>query len=260
MARGERWVPATAIHRPGSTRPSTATRCASWRATDQAPRVRHPPERARVKAAAYSTEDLDVARSRRLDVRAGESFANILVESTVPLGPVPGFEHGSPSTSYKVRAGSFRVDLLMPTSGSDVRTMPVPELAAHATGLPFLAYLLEDPIEAIALAREVVVPIVVPRPEAFAWHKVLVSRLRGATREKQYKDLHQAAVLFAVLAVDAPDAIESAFRAMPRGTRTRTREGIAALRPLLEDAGHERAIEVLETAVLSKNPLRRASS
>ena len=113
--------------------------------------------------------------------------------------------------------------------------------------LPFLGYLLDDPIDGIALAREIVVPVRVPRPEAFAWHKTLVSQLRGETRDKERKDTAQVAVLFAVLAEDAPDAIAQAFAALPRGARTKARRGAASVVAQLDAAGHARAAETLRS-------------
>lgn len=201
-----------------------------------------------VKAAAYSTLDLDIARGRRLDLGQtdGFTFADVLAESTVPLRPVPGFDRRAAPTSFKVGGGDrFRVDLLVAARGSEVTTAPVPELGAHAMALPFLGYLLEASIEGVALGREVVVPLRVPRPEAFAWHKALVSQLRSETVDKGRKDTAQAAVLFAVLAEDAPDALDEAFAELPRGTRSKALRGAVSVVAQLEAAGHERAAELV---------------
>ena len=75
----------------------------------------------------------------------------------------------------------------------------VPELKAHAQAMPHLRALLLRSVDAIVIGREGVVPVRVPRVEAFTWHKVLVSQLRGATSDKRGKDAAQAAVLLAVL-------------------------------------------------------------
>jgi hypothetical protein len=121
-----------------------------------------------VKAAAYATEDLDLARGRRLAMPEGAtvSFADVLAGSTVPLYPVPALGRNEPTTSYKVRGPDrFRVDLLVPTSGREVTIARVPELDAHATALPFFAGLLHAHVDAVVLGREAVVPVKVPRPE-----------------------------------------------------------------------------------------------
>jgi len=203
-----------------------------------------------VRAAAFSTEDVDVARGEPLDLatESGEiaDFARMLEDSTIPLQPVPQLKRGAPSTSYKPPgADRLRVDLLAPARGREVTTRAVPELKAHATALPHLAYLLESPIDAAVLGRESVVSVRVPRPEAFAWHKMLVSQLRGATSEKKAKDVEQASVLFAVLAEDAPDALTDALAAMPRGARTQTLSAARQVLKRLQSTSHERAADLL---------------
>jgi hypothetical protein len=199
-----------------------------------------------VRAAAFVTEDVDVARGERLAIATPEDFGGILAESTVDLRPVPGFGRDAPTTSYKPPGRDrLRVDLLVPGRGNEVTTREVPELNAHAMALPHLAYLLEDPIEATLLGRESVVPVRVPRPEAFAWHKMLVSQLRTSTSEKKTKDVLQAAVLFAVLAEEAPDALASSLDAVPRAARTKTLAGAKQVLAQLAARGHDRAVEAM---------------
>jgi len=205
-----------------------------------------------VRAEAFFTEDVDIARDRPLPISIGHegSFETMLVDSSVELFPVPGLDRKAPATSFKAKgADRLRVDLLVPTEGRDVTTREVPELRAHATALPYLAYLLSDPIDAVVLGREGSVLVKVPRPEAFAWHKMLASQLRGATREKRSKDIRQAATVFAVLAEDAPDALESAFAALPRGGKTKTRVAARQVLALLESGGHHRAAATLKQFV-----------
>ena len=91
-------------------------------------------------------------------------------------------------------------------------------------------------------------PVRIPRPERMAWHKMLVSELRGATREKRGKDLQQAAVLFAVLAEDAPGALEEAFRDLPRGSRVKVKKAATHVEKILVSNGLERAAEHLRGA------------
>jgi hypothetical protein len=117
-----------------------------------------------VRGPAFRTEDLDVARAGPLGVNLGpgESLETILVESFVPLFPVPGFRRLH-STAFKTRGvDAFRVDLLAPAPGMEVTTLAVPELGAHATALPYLAYLLRAPLTGVILGPEGVLPVNVP--------------------------------------------------------------------------------------------------
>jgi hypothetical protein len=201
-----------------------------------------------VSTAAYRTEDIDIARGRPLELALPEErdFLDVLRESTVPLAPIPALDRKEPSTSYKPPGlDPLRVDLLVPAPGSRIETRRVPELRAHATAVPFLEYLLEEPADAIVIARENVVPVKVPRPERFAWHKMLVSQLRASTSEKRPKDLSQATILVAVLAEDAPAELLEAARALPSRARDATRRGAQRVRDALETAGAARALEVL---------------
>jgi hypothetical protein len=200
-----------------------------------------------VRAAGFSTEDVDVARGKQLEVAGGRSFHEILAESTVRLLPVPGLRRGDPTTSYKARGSDrLRVDLLAPARGREVTIVAAPELRAHATALPYLGYLLEAPFDGVVLGRENVVPIRIPRAERFAWHKMLVSQTRSATSEKRNKDLLQASVLFAALVEDAPGAVEVARADLPRGTaRSTAMTGAKAVLRILESAGHVRAAEAM---------------
>lgn len=209
-----------------------------------------------VASAAFQTEDVDIARGRRLEIALldDRSFLDILRESTVPLNPIPALDRGGPSTSYKSPGlDRLRVDLLVPARGNKmgnkIETRAGPELRAHATALPYLGYLLEASVSAIVVARECVAPVKVPSPERFAWHKMLVSQLRESTSEKRSKDVWQATVLVAVLAEDAPDSLLQAAKALPRGMKGGTRRGAARVRALLEAGGYSRALEVLATAI-----------
>ncbi len=62
-----------------------------------------------VRAAAFTTEDVDLARGEPLDIAGkGADFARILADSTLVLHPVPRLERDGPSTSYKP-AGADRL-------------------------------------------------------------------------------------------------------------------------------------------------------
>lgn len=88
-------------------------------------------------------------------------------------------------------------------------------------------------------------PVNVPRPERFAWHKMLVSQLRHDTSEKRTKDIEQAAVLVAVLAERAPESLEQATSDLPRGALTKAMRGARAVLNRLSVTKHASAASVL---------------
>jgi hypothetical protein len=199
-----------------------------------------------VRAAPYSTEDIDIARREALAIgKLAKGFLEILRDSGIEFVEVPQLEHGQPSTSFKERGRSrFQVDLLVPSRDETFPVVSVPELKAHATGLPYLGYLLAESQEAMLLAREGCCMVRVPLPERFAVHKLIVSRLRRGREAKSDKDVFQACVLASALAETHAGAIESAVRAIPVRTRKHLRQALPAARRYLE-AAYPRAWEEL---------------
>lgn len=128
------------------------------------------------------------------------------------------------------RGGSrLRVDLLVPSPDEGHPIVPVPELGAHAKGLPFLAYLLGTSQEIPVLSPHGVVTVRVPAPERLAVHKLIVSQLRHTASTKPEKDLRQAATLIEALADRFPNAVEEAVGALPK---TAVRYGARAVKAL----------------------------
>jgi len=112
----------------------------------------------------------------------------------------------------------------------------VPELQAHATGLPYLGYLLSQSQEAALLAHEGVCQVRIPLPERFALHKLLISQLRGARDTKSLKDVYQAAILLAALGDRYPGAIEEAVSQLPDSGIKYVRKALLLIQPQLEEA------------------------
>lgn len=202
------------------------------------------------RAAAYATEDIDIARGEALafEPAPAEGFLEMLRDSGIDFVEVPRLERGAPPTSFKQRGRShFHVDLLVPSPSETFPVVAVPELKAHATGLPYLAYLLAESQTGLLLAREGLCAVRVPLPERFAVHKLVVSRLRVERGAKTDKDVFQAAVLAAVLGETHPDALTSAVEALPRRARKHFEAGRAQAAAYLE-AAHPRAWEELSAA------------
>ncbi len=192
-----------------------------------------------IRAAAYATEDIDIARPQTLAF-AGlpqASLLEVLKESAIDFVEVPSLDRKAPATSFKERGRArFHVDLLVPSRGETFPTIAVPELGAHATGLPYLGFLLEASQPGIVMARQGCCAVRVPLAERFALHKLIASRLRTGREAKSENDLDQASVLFAALAETHPGAIEEARAAIPVRAKKHVRAALAALRPRLEAA------------------------
>jgi hypothetical protein len=183
-----------------------------------------------VKAVAYRTEDVDIARRETLALPGVPAFIDMLRATGIEFFEVPAFDRKAPSTSFAERGGSrLRVDLLVPTRGTDYPTIAVPELKAHAKGLPYLAYLLGVSQEVPVLSPHGAVMVRVPVPERYAIHKLIVSQLRAKVSGKPAKDLQQAAVLLEVVADQFPGAVQEALATVPKSASKYIKLGIAAL-------------------------------
>ncbi|MHB8742163.1 MAG: GSU2403 family nucleotidyltransferase fold protein [Sulfuricaulis sp.] len=196
-----------------------------------------------VHATPYATEDIDIARRKSLvfENQPELGLLEMLQESGIAFVEVPPLNHKKPPTSFKQRGQSrFHVDLLVPSASEDFPIVPVPELKAHATGLPYLAYLLAESQIAMLMAREGCCPVRVPLPERFAVHKLLISRLRIGREAKSDKDVFQACVLCAALAESHPGAIESAVAQIPRRAKKYLAPAVESARRYLEPS-HGRA-------------------
>ena len=164
-----------------------------------------------VKAAAYATEDIDIARREALAFphALGKPFLEILRESGIAFVEVP---------------------------------------KTHATGLPYLGYLLGASQQAVLLARAGCCLVNVPLAERFAVHKLLISQLRSGLSSKTDKDVFQACVVFAVLGEKHPGAIEHAMHHLPKSAGRYVRKALGPARQRLRDT-HPRALEELEAAL-----------
>jgi hypothetical protein len=182
------------------------------------------------RAVAYATEDVDIARREQLALSGLPPFVDMLRETGLEFFPVPALRRRAPSTSFAERGGSrLRVDLLVPSPDEDYPIVPVPELGAHAKGLPYLAYLLGASQEIPVLSPHGVVMVRVPVPERFAVHKLIVSQLRSTGSTKPEKDLRQAATLIEALAERFPDAVKEALSALPKSAVRYVMRAIKAL-------------------------------
>ena len=196
-----------------------------------------------IAAAGYKTQDIDIARPHALSVAVpdGLAFPALLSESGLTFVPVPGMPSDKPSASFKLPGSeTLAVDLLVPGKRLG-EILPVKELNAHGQGVPLLDFLIEDPIKAVALSPNQVIPIWVPSPERFAIHKLFSSQSRRTDRDKIRKDLEQAAVVAAAVEEETPGRLGQAYRRLPALGRSAVRKGADAAARLVERAHPEGA-------------------
>jgi hypothetical protein len=199
-------------------------------------------------AAGYRTQDVDIARAGRLSIAMpeGATFASLLNESGLGFVPVPGLRPQQASASFKIPgAQALAVDLLVPGNVAGA-IVPVPELAAHAQTVPFLDFLVDDPVASVVLSPNQVIPVRVPAPERFAVHKLFSSQSRKSDRDKIRKDLSQAAALAAAVEEETPGRIRDAYKALPNAAKATVRRGASAAAKLLEP-GLTEARETLQS-------------
>lgn len=152
---------------------------------------------------ALKTQDLDIATEASMSI--GVPYLNVDVPQVLDrleMGflPVPPLNPKHPSTSFKVRGKSLRVDLLTPQRrGKETGPTVIPGIKAAAQPLPYLGYLIEG-FERGAIVDGGGILVNVPSPARFGFHKLIVAGERGvAVHAKVEKDLLQAAQVLAFL-------------------------------------------------------------
>jgi hypothetical protein len=94
-------------------------------------------------------------------------------------------------------------------SSKPYSTVPVTELGAHATTLPFLDDLIADSWRTIIVGRDHLIPVRCPQPARYCLHKLIVADMRsGLENPKIEKDVAQAGILAVILGEDDPEALE----------------------------------------------------
>jgi hypothetical protein len=166
-------------------------------------------------AVAARTQDVDIARNKRLKFAAPLPFLETIKATGLPFVPVPGMPSHTPSTSVKLPGvQGLRVDVLTP---GDVlgAIVAVPDLEWCAQAVPFYDYLLEDPDPAAILAGGHCIPVKLPQAARFVWHKLYASTQRRGFKEKAEKDRQQALVLGGLIADNEAHLLMDAWQAVP---------------------------------------------
>ena len=185
-------------------------------------------------AAVARTQDVDLARRRRLKLATPAPFLASLQATRLPFVTVPGMPSQTPSTSCKLpgREG-LRVDLLAPgTTLGD--TIQIPELEWHAQAIPHYGYMLDDSQKGAMLAGGHCIPIMLPRTERMVWHKIYASTQRTGAADKAEKDIVQAVTLAAILVEHEGASLGESFLDAPAALQTAALSRLPRITPLLE--------------------------
>lgn len=186
----------------------------------------------RLPQAGLQTADADFAQFHAVSAAVKDEMPPML-ELLRKVDPtfrdVPHAHDSRRSTAFVSRSG-FRVEFLTPNTGSadyDGAPAPMPALGgAAAQPLRFLDFLIHEPVRAVLLHGSGV-PVLVPAPERFGVHKLILAsrrRMDGDSGAKSLKDLQQASSLIeALISRRRGDALSEAYaEAWARGPAWRT--------------------------------------
>lgn len=161
----------------------------------------------RLPSSAMQTGDADFAQDFAISAGVQDSLPPVLevLQSVDPEFRAVPHEADKAMVVAFQNAKGYRVELLTGNRGSDDYTgkpSPMPALGGASTeNLRFLDYLIYEPVRTVLLFREGV-NVLVPAPERYAVHKLIVSSRRltdTLARVKADKDLTQASLLFQAL-------------------------------------------------------------
>lgn len=216
----------------------------------------------RLPGAILQTGDADFAQFHSISVAVSDSMPNVLgvlqgVDAT--FRPIPRLDPTEPPSRFASRDG-YQVEFLTPNTGTEdyvgkAATMPaLGNIAAEP--LRFLDFLIYEPVRAVLL-HGAGIPVLVPAPERYAIHKLIVATRRlndDNGRDKRQKDLRQAETLMqAMIATSQMVPLADAFvEAWQRGQSWRS--AIAQSLGALQDAADIRAKLAEGVRVLGHEP------
>ena len=161
------------------------------------------------------TQDIDLAARQSLELAAPTSFLGVMAGTKLEFHAVPGLSPKAGSSSVKLaRADGLRVDVLTPGMQTG-QLVDLPALRWMAQTIEHYDYLLNDIREAAVLAGGHCIPVRLPAPERFMWHKLYSSTVRKNFPEKAAKDLRQAATLAAILTEQDDDVLPDSAAELP---------------------------------------------
>lgn len=186
----------------------------------------------RLPGAMLQTGDADFAQFHSISVAVEDSMPDmvgVLQQVDATFRPVPRLNPKELPSQLASRDG-YKVEFLTPNTGTDDyagKATPMPALGnIAAEPLRFLDFLIYEPVRAVLL-HGAGIPVLVPAPERYAIHKLIIAtrRLEDQNgRDKSRKDLRQAVTLMqAMIAGHQVMPLADAFiEAWKRGAAWRT--------------------------------------
>ncbi|MEI9804754.1 MAG: GSU2403 family nucleotidyltransferase fold protein [Pseudolabrys sp.] len=152
------------------------------------------------------TVDIDIAQFDDTSITVTDrtrSVLEILQETDETFRPVPSLHKGR-VTRYVAPKSGLRVEFLTPNVGRET-DLPksLPTLQTDAQPLRFLKFLIDEPDPAVILHGPGIL-VLVPSPQRYAVHKLIISRRRQAGSIKRDKDILQAEALLDILSKKRP--------------------------------------------------------
>ena len=174
--------------------------------------------------ALLQTIDVDIAQFASISISVADQTPPMLeilrgVDKTFREVPhTAGHRH---TVSY-VGKGRLSVDFVTPNEGPDTDLpQSLPALRTDAQPLRYLDFLIHEPLKAVMLHGPGTL-VLVPAPERFAVHKLILALDRPPGIAKRDKDLAQAAALILALIEKQPEELRLAWEeAYERGPQWR---------------------------------------
>jgi hypothetical protein len=174
--------------------------------------------------ALLQTSDVDIAQFTSISVAVGDQTPPMLevlrsVDKTFREVPhTAGHRH---TTSY-IGKGGLRVDFVTPNEGPDTDCpQSLPALGTDAQPLRYLDFLIHEPLKAVMLHGSGIL-VLVPAPERFAVHKLILALERPPGVAKRDKDVAQAEALILALLEKRSEELRLAWEeAYERGPQWR---------------------------------------
>ncbi len=162
-----------------------------------------------------ATQDVDIAAFENLKLVIDDKVVPALADTFKELkfSPAPSLDRKHRPTRWVMQGGGTMVDFLAPKMVEDRDILMLNPLGVYAQALPFLNFLISEPIPAVALYRSGVL-VQIPRPERYAIHKLIIAQRRiGDLQAKSRKDFAQARNLIRILSEDRPHTLKESYEA-----------------------------------------------